>query len=149
MATEIQIPFPLKDVPLKPEMTGRVKIDETMVQTLAAVLGWDGEARRLLTCALSGSLHTTTPPVDGIINGVSTGAAEDVQLPARQITEIMIIADKSNGGDIWVNIGAAAAVNTGWPLDAGDSVVLSVNNQNLVHLHIVTSGDRYHIMRTV
>lgn len=146
---EIEIPFPLKDIPIKPELTGRAKVDETIIQTLAAILGWDGEARRLLTCALSGSLHTTTPPARGIINGVSSGATEDQQLAVRATTEVMIIANPNNSGDIWVNIGATAAVNTGWPLDAGDVLNLSVNNQNQIHLHIVTSGDRYHVLVTV
>jgi len=146
---EIQIPFPLKDLPIKPELKGLVKIDETVMQTIAALCGWDGEARRLLTCSLSGSLHTSTPPVSGVLNGVSSGASEDHQLALRRTTEVMIIADKSNTGDIWVNIGTTAAVNTGWPLDAGDVVSLSVNNQGQVHLHIVESGDRYHVLRTV
>lgn len=147
--SEIQIPFPLKGIPLKPEMTGRVKIDETMIQTLAALCGWDGEARRLLTCALNGALHTASPPVCCIVNKESTGATEDITFGDIPTTEVMVMAHPTNGGDVWVNIGVAAGVDVGWYLDAGDYVQFSINNMSELRLHIVTSGDKVAILRTV
>lgn len=147
--SEIQIPFPLKGIPLKPELVGRIKIDETLVQTLAALCGWDGEARRLLTCALNGSLQVTSPVVAAVINKVSTGAAEDISFSDIATTEVLILANPANSGDVWVNVGAAAAVDTGWPLDAGDSLNISLNNLQDLHLHVVTSGDKVIILQTV
>jgi len=146
---EMQIPFPLKGIPLKPEMTGRLKVDETMVQTLAALCGWDGEARRLLTCALKGALHMTSPPACCITNKVSTGAGEDITFSDIPTTEIIVLANPNNSGDIWLNIEAAAAVDTGWILDAGDWLKLSLNNLQSLRLHVVTSGDKAIILRTV
>lgn len=146
---EIEIPFPLKGVPIKPEMTGRVKIDDTVIQTLAALLGWDGEARRLLRCALHGVLQVSTPNVCCITNKESTGDAEDITFGSIPTTEVMIIANPANGGDVWVNVSAAAAVDAGWPLDAGDIVNFSINNMSELKLHVVTSGDKVIIIRTV
>lgn len=146
---EIERPFPLKEIPIKPEMTGRPKIDETIIQTLAAVLGWDGEARRLLTCALNGALHAVSPPVCCITNKATSGAGENITFGDIPTTEVMVMANKNNSGDVWVNIGTAAAVDTGWLLDAGDYVQLSINNMRDLKLHVVTSGDKVIILRTV
>ena len=147
--TVIEIPFPLKGIPIKPELTGRLKIDDVILQTLSALCGWDGEARRLLTCALNGSLNVTSPPATAIINKVSTGATEDVTFSDTPTTELLIMANANNSGDIWVNIGVAAGVDTGWPLDAGDMIGISVNNLSELNLHIITTGDKAIIIRTV
>lgn len=146
---EILIPFPLKGIPLKPELTGRIKIDEIMIQTLSALCGWDGEARRLLTCGVGGALQTTSPVATAIINTVSTGATEDVTYASQPTTEVMIMANPNNSGDVWVNVGAAAAIDTGWVLDAGDILNLSINSMSDLQLHIITSGDKVIIIRTV
>ncbi len=146
---EIQRPFTIAGIPLKPEMTGRQKLDETIIQSLASIMGFDGEARCLLTCSLCGSLNTVTPSASGFINKVSTGADEDVTFEDQATSEVMILANASNTGDVWVNIGAVGAVDTGWPLDAGDMVRLSINNMQELNLHIITSGDKAIILRTV
>lgn len=147
--SEIQIPFPLKGVPLKPELKGRIKIDETMIQTLSALCGWDGEARRLITCSLNGSLHITSPPVCCIVNKVSTGAAEHITFSDLPITEVIVKANPKNTGDIWLNVGAAAGVDVGYPLAPGDWLNISINNMAELRLYVVTSGDNAIIVRTV
>ncbi len=147
--SEIEIPFPLKGIPLKPELTGRMKVDDTLIQTLAALCGWDGEARRLLTCALNGALQVTTPVVSTIINKVTTGASENITFTDQPTTEIIIMANLNNSGDVWVNLDAVGAVDTGWLLDAGDYVQFSINNLSRLNLHVVTSGDKVIILPTV
>ncbi len=146
---EIQVPFPLSGIPLKPEMTGRIKIDETMIQTLAALCGWNGEARRLLTCEVNGALHVTTPPAKGIVNSASTGENENITFTDTPTTEVMIMANPNNTGDVWVNIGTAGAVDTGWPLSPGDTVNLAINNMTELNLFVVTSGDKTITVRSV
>lgn len=146
---EIEIPFKIKGVKFKPEQTGMIKVDEVMIQTIASLCGWDGEARRLLTCALGGALHTVTPQVADITNRASTGATEDMTWAAQPTTEIMIMAHPTNTGDLWVNLDAAAAVDTGWYLDAGDYVQFSINDMKRLNIHVVTSGDKIAIIRTV
>ena len=146
---EIQIPFPLKGIPIKPEMTGRVKLDETMIQTLSALCGYDGEARRLLTCALNGSLHVTNPPVCDIINKTAVGDAEAVTFSSTPTTEILILANPKNTGDIWANLNAAADVDTGFPLSPGDWLNVSLNNMQDLQLYIALTGDKVIILRSV
>lgn len=146
---EIQIPFPISGIPLKPELSGRQKLDETIIQSLSAIMGFDGQSRRLLTCALNGSLHTIAPPVSAIVNVLGSGASDDITFSSTPTSEVMIQANPGNSGDVWVNIGAAAAVDTGWPLDAGDIISLSINNLKDLQLHIISSGDKVIIIRTV
>ena len=146
---EIQIPFRIKGIPLKPELSGRQKVDDKLIQTLAAIMGFDGEARRLLSCAISGALHSVSPPLAGITNVESTGANEDVTFSAAPTTEIIVVANRNNTGDVWVNVDAAAAIDTGMPLDAGDSVKFSINNMQRLNLFIVTNGNKVIILRTV
>jgi len=145
---ELQIPFPLKGVPVKPEMTGRLKMDDQLMQTLAALCGYDGEARRLLTCSVNGSLNTTTAVVSAVINKTTTGAAEAITFSSTPTTEVMIKANPLNSGDVWVNVGAAAGVDTGWVLCPGDWVRFSVNDLDNIRLYVVTSGDKVIIART-
>ncbi len=146
---KIQLPFPIKGIPMKPELAGQQTVDDKIIQTLATLLGWNGESRRLITCAINGALHTVTPPLAGITNVASSGANEDVTFSEQATTEIIVMANKSNSGDVWVNLDALAVVDTGWPLDAGDNVQFSINNMQRLNLLIVTSGDKVVILRTV
>ena len=146
---EIEIPFPIRGIPLKPELSGRQQIDEKIIQTLATIMGFDGEARRLITCALSGSLHTISPTVKAITNITGSGANDDITFANTPTSEVIVMANAANSGDVWINIEAAAAVDTGWPLDAGDFVILSLNNLRDLQMRIITSGDKVIILRTV
>lgn len=146
---EIQTPFTIKGIPLKPELKGSQKVDETLIQTLSALMGFDGESRRLLSCSLAGSLHTLSPTAKGITNITGSGANDDITFSDTPTSELMIMANGSNTGDVWFNIGASADVDTGWPLDAGDNVVISLNNLRDLQMRIIISGDKVIILRTV
>ncbi|GAH82330.1 unnamed protein product, partial [marine sediment metagenome] len=39
-------------------------------------------------------------------------------------------------------------VDTGYPLDAGDSVVWSINNLHTLHIHIVNTGEKAIVVYT-
>ena len=95
---ELQIPFPLKELPLKPEMTGRIKVDETLIQTLSALMGYDGEGRRLLKCMLNGSLNVVSPAACCIINKATVAGNEDISFGDIPTTEVIIMAGANNGG---------------------------------------------------
>lgn len=146
---EIDRPFPIVGIPFKPEFSGRQKVDEKLMMTLATLMGWDGEARRLLNCGVGGALQTIAPIAKAIVNVTGSGGNDDITFSDEVTGEIMIMANSSNAGDIWVNIGASAAVDTGWPLDAGDNVIFSLNNMQELQARIVTSGDKLIIIKTV
>jgi len=146
---EIDRPFPVVGLPFKPEMTGRPKVDEKLIMTIATLMGWDGEARRLLNCGVGGSLQTIAPIAKAVVNVTGSGANDDITFSDEVTSEVMIMARAGNTGDVWINIGAAAAVDTGWPLDAGEIVIFSLNNMQELQARIVTDGDKLIIIKTV
>ena len=138
---KIKVFYPLDGLRIDPDLFEQLEIDEKAIQTLASLFGWDGQARRMITCSSHGSLNTVSPHVVGITNVFSTYPTEDITFDNIPVTEVMIMADPTNDGNIWVNVGAAAAVDTGWPLDAGDIIKFSINNMQELYLHVITNSD--------
>ncbi len=138
-----------KDLPTKPEITGQPALSEDMQQTVALLSAWDGITRRLIRSSQTGILYASSPKVKSIINKVSTGSTENVTFTDIPISEVLVMANANNGGHIWLNIGANGGVDIGWPLDAGDSLNISLNNLLDLHLHIITSGDKAIIIYTI
>lgn len=139
---ELQKPFLLKELPLKPPVVGRLKVDETLIQTLSALLGFDGEGRRLLKCALSGSLRITSPIVKGVANKATSGEEHNITFSDVPTTEVLVTANPDNSGRVWVNLDIAAGLDTGWPLDAGDILNISINNLQSLRLYTASIGDK-------
>jgi len=142
---EVLKSLPFDDLPTKPPLTGRLRISDDLQQTLALLSGWDGATRRLVGVSPSGVVYVASPRIKGIINKKGVGDAYDCQLDDISTTEVMIRAKPTNSGRIWVNVSAAAAVDTGYPLDSGEWVVFSINNLHNIHLHF-TKGDDYAIV---
>ncbi len=146
--SEVLIPLTFDDLPVRPPLTGRPRISEDLQQTIALLVGWDKRTRRLVSVNPQGILHTGSPLVKGIINQVSTGIGGVKQLTDIETSEVMIRAKPTNGSRIWVNIGIAAAVNTGYPLDSGEWVNFSTNNLINLHFYFVAADDYVIIMYT-
>lgn len=130
---EILKPLTFEDLETKPPLTGRPKISEDIQQTAALLVGWDKQTRRLVSVSPAGVLHVASAPVKGIINKQFPIGVDNYNPPDIKTSEVLIRAKPSNGGRIWVNKGAAAAADTGYPLDAGEPIVLSVNNLHSLH----------------
>lgn len=139
---DIMRPLPFEDMPTKPPLTGRPKISDDLQQTVSLIVGWDGATRRLVKVTPSGVLAVCSPPVKGILNIEATTADYDWQGSDVNTSEVMIGCNCKNVGDIWVNVGAAAAPDVGLLLEAGDSIVFSINNLHTLHIHIPTSGEK-------
>ena len=146
---KIKRPFPIKDLFLDPELKQSLEVDEKIQQTLAAMLGWDGESRRLLTCGVGGALHSMSPTAIGVTNSVSSGADEDITYGDIPTSEVMVRANALNTSWLWVNVGAVGGVDIGWPLSPGETITLSLNNMNQLNVNVVTSGDKAIVLRTV
>ena len=138
---EILKPLTFDDLPVRPSLTGRPRLSDDLQQTVALLTGWDKRTRRLVYVNSQGVLHTASPPVKGIINQISGGAGSTVQLTDITTSEVMIRAKPTNSGRIWVNVGIAAAVNTGYPLDSGEWVNWSMSNLINLHLYFVSASD--------
>lgn len=146
---EILKPLTFEDLPTKPPLVGRPRITEEIQQAISLLVGWDETTRRLLRCSPSGVLYYASPRVKGIINFQADGDSDDYQGSDIKTSEVLIKAKHDNEGDIWINVGAAAALDTGYPLDAGEWVSFSINNLHTLHLHLTKDDDWVSIIYTI
>lgn len=138
---EVLIPLTFEDLPVRPPLTGRPRISDDLQQTVALLAGWDKITRRLVYVNPSGVLHAISPPVEAIINKQFPSGTDNYQPANIKTSEVLIRARPTNSGRIWVNIGSAAADNTGYPLDSGELLVLSVNNLSNLQFFSMTDDD--------
>lgn len=137
-----------EDLPTKPPIRGRPRISEDMQQTIALLSAWDGATRRLIKAMPSGALTVVSPPVKGIINLLADQVAYVWQGSDIKTTEVLIVNNPKNTGDVWFNFGVAAAVNTGYLLESGDYLKFSINNLNRLHVFIASDAERVIIIYT-
>jgi hypothetical protein len=119
-----------------------------MQQTIALLSGWDGMTRRLVKMSPSGAVYTCSPPVKGITNLLADQDLYNWQGTNIETSEVIVKADSGNSGNVWVNIDAAGVADTGFPLDAGEWVKLSINNLQSLHVHIVTDTEKAVVVYT-
>jgi len=139
---EIIKPFPFDDLPTKPPVTGRPKLSEDLQQSIALLSGWDGATRRLIRCSPTGVIRVGSARAVGIYNIVADQDAYTLTCSDCSVSEVMLRAFPDNTGRVFVNIGAAAALNTGYPLFMGEWVSISVNNLNSLQLYIEKDTDK-------
>ena len=141
-------PFELAELETKPPLSTNPSITDDIQQTLATLVGFDGVQRKLIRVTPTGILQVVNPLIKGILNLGGFAATYNYQGPDIKCSEIVVRAGGSNGGDVWVNIGSAAAVDTGWPLDANEYVPLTIINLQHLHLHIVDAADKVQVLYT-
>lgn len=145
---EILIPLTFEDLPVKPPITGRPRISEDIQQTAALLVGWDKSTRRLVAVNPQGILHTAQAMAKGTIRFQATGDFDTWQGSDIKTSEVLIKAKEDNVGIINLNIGAAAELAVGYPLDSGEWVTISVNNLNSIHLHFRKDNDWVYMFYT-
>lgn len=138
----IQQPLTIPELDLKPESAGAIELTPDMQQTLALLAGFWRNTRVLLKASPSGVLFTASPQIKGVVNVTGVGANYPYQGSNIPCSEVLVLAHPDNTGRIWVNPHAVAAADTGYPLDAGDPIGFGVTNLNMVHLLIVTAGEK-------
>ncbi len=145
----IIIPLTFDDLPTRPPFPSQPQISDDIQQTAAMLVGFDKVTRRLVYVNPQGVLHSASPPVKGIINQDSTGAASTKVFTNITTTEVIIRANPANIDNLWVNLDASAAVDTGYPLEAGEWLKLSINNLLRLNLYFVGTTTKAIILYTV
>jgi len=139
---EILKTFTFDDLPTKPPITGRPKLSEDLQQTIALLSGWDGATRRLLRCSPTGVIRIGSGRAVGVHNIVADQDAYTLTCSDCPVSEVMLRAFPDNIGRVFVNIGAVAALNVGYPLFTGEWINISVNNLNSLQLYIEKDTDK-------
>lgn len=146
--SEILIPLTFEDLPVKPPLVGRPRISEDLQQTVALLSGWDNTTRRLIRVSPTGILYIAEAPVKGVFNILADQDAYTWQGGIISTSEVLIKAHPDNAGRVWANVGIAGAVDTGYPLDAGDSVCWSMQNLRSLHLYIALDTEKAIVIYT-
>lgn len=139
---EILKPFTFDDLPTKPPITGRPKLSEDLQQTIALLSGFDGVTRRLIHCSPTGVIRVGSARAIGIYNIVANTDDYLITCADCETSEVMIRAFPDNTGRVFVNIGAAAALNKGYPLFTGEWVNFSINSLSVLQLYIEKNTDK-------
>jgi len=138
---EITTPFPITEIIVTPEPSGRLRLSDDIPQTLSSLFGYDGESRRPLRCGKTGTLFCASAPIQTIqvvtadeINYVWTGSNIET-------TEVLIRARSTNADTVLVAVDAAAGAANSWILLAGESLQFTVNNLQRLNLKITADGE--------
>lgn len=145
---EIMKPLTFDDLPTKPPLVGRPRMSDDLQQTVALLSGWDGSTRRLIRVSPTGVIRIGSARAIGVINVLSDTDGYTITCENCPTSEAMIRAFPDNTGRVFVNIGAAAALNTGYPLFTGEWINLSVNNLNSLQLWIEKDTDKVSVIYT-
>ncbi len=145
---EILKPLTFDDLPTKPPITGRLKVSDDLQQTISLLSSWDGVTRRLVRCSPTGVLRVGSGRAIGVLNVTADQGAYTFTCPDRIVSEAMIRAFPDNTGRVFINIGTAAAIDTGYPLFTGEWVSLSLNNLKSLRLYIEKYMDMVAIIYT-
>jgi len=140
--SEILKSFTFDDLPTKPPITGRPKLSDDIQQTIALLSAFDGVTRRLIRCSPTGVIRCGSARAKGVYNIVADQDAYTLTCLDLQISEVMFRAFPDNTGRVFLNIGTAAALNTGYPLWDGEWVNISVNNLNNIQIYIEKDTDK-------
>jgi len=143
-----QIPFDIVDIPTKPPLTSQPLISGDIQQTLATLVCYDGETRRLVRGTKEGKLQVVNPLAALFVNISATAGNFLWQGDDIKCSEIIVRAHPDNSGRVWVNVFAAAAADTGWPLDANEHIPLTLNNLSQLHLKIINTGEKVILLYT-
>lgn len=139
---EILKTFTFDDLPLRPPLAGRPRVSDDIQQSLASIVGWDGVTRRLIRVSPTGAIRAGSARAVGIYNVVADRDGYVITCEDCPASEVMLRAFPDNTGRVFVNIGAAAALNTGYPLFTGEWIRISVNNMNNMQLYIEKDTDK-------
>lgn len=134
--------LPFDELDLIPPLTARLSVSEDVQQTLSLLSAWDGSQRRLVRVSSGGVLYVAAPKVKDILNIAAADPVFDWAGDNIKTSDVLIRANPKNTGDVWVNVNAAAAVDDGYPLEAGEWINLTVLNLANLHVHFTVDLEK-------
>jgi len=138
---DINKPMDIPELNLHPPITDKVRLSEDMQQTLALLVGYSDNKRKLLRASESGVLNVAEPQIKDIVHFTGSGANDEQVGSDTPCTEVMVMGHPDNTGIVWVRPGVTATTGNAWPLWAGDPVKFTLSNLNQLNMLMVDDGD--------
>jgi len=145
----IGTPIKIPELNLQPEPTGGIELSENMQQVLSLNTAFWRNKRVVLKASPSGILFTCSPQLEDVFHLTGVGANDTYQGSNIKCSEVMVMGHPDNTDNIWVRSMKAATVNNAWPLAAKEVMGFSITNLNMLHLLIVTAGEKAIIAYTL
>ncbi len=136
------------DLLVKPPFGGKLRLSDDIQQTIALIIGWDGESRRMIRSSPNGIVRVCDGQAKGVLNVTADSGAYTLTPPDTPTSEIIVKAHVDNVGQVVVNIGVTASLTAGFPLDPGESVEFSVNNLSAIRLYVELTTEKAAILYT-
>jgi len=138
----INKPMDIPELNIKPPIDGKVRLSEDMQQTLALLVGYGDNARKVLRASESGVLNVTSARIKDIEHYTGVGANDTQTGENIPCTECLVMAHPDNTGNVWVRPDKTATVNNAWPLAGGEVVSFTVDNLKQLNMLIVVAGEK-------
>lgn len=134
---------------LKPPITGAIRLSDDMQQTLSLLTAYSDNKRVVLRASESGVLNSTSPRIKEVVHFIGVGANDTQTGFDMKCTECLVMGHPDNTGKIWIRPYKGATVNNAWPLDASDTVNLSIDNLRQLNMLFVVAGEKAIVAYTV
>jgi len=139
--SEINVPMGLPELGLKPPISGRVRLIDDMQQSIALLMGYVDNQRKLLKILPSGVLCVASQRVDNVFHITASSGSYAYQGENIPCSEVMVMGHPDNTGRVWVRPDIAALTTNAWPLAKGEVVIFSLSNLNQLYLLIATTAE--------
>lgn len=140
--SRVGVPLKVPELNLQPEQEGGIELSENMQQVLSLLTAFSKNRRIIVKASPVGALRTTSARIIDIEHFTGVGANDTQQGGDVPCSEAMCMGHPDNTGKVWVRSLATATVNNAWPLGAGESVNISVDNLRDLQMLIVVDTEK-------
>ena len=119
-----------------------IPLSSMIQQSVALMMGYTYGSGVVLRSSPSGILYVAEPRICDVFHWTATGAGATFQGDYKQCTQIMCIGHPDNVDLVWIAPRKTATANNGIPIEAKQSVTLSVENLNELNALIVANGEK-------
>jgi len=138
----IGAPLKVPELNLSPEPEGGIDLSNEMIQTLSLLTGFSKNRRILLQASPVGSLRTTSARLIDVLHFTGSGANDTQSGSDVPCSEVMCMGHPDNTGKVWVRPLATATTANAWPIGAGETINISVDNLRDLNMLIVVDGEK-------
>jgi len=124
----IGTPLQCEQLKLSPEREGNLKLSDDMQQSLALLAGFSKNQRIIIESSPVGALRVTSARIIDVKHFTATADNQTQQGDNVPCSEVMCMGHPDNTGKVWVRTLADATINNSWPLGAGETMSMSVDN---------------------
>jgi len=142
LMARIGAPLKVPELNLSPDPEGGIELSEDMRQVLSLLTGFSKNRRILLRASPVGALRTTSARLIDILHFTGSGANDTQSGSDVPCSEVMCMGHPDNTGKVWVRSLATATTANAWPLGAGETINISVDNLRDLNMLIVVDGEK-------